>query len=192
KGRNRSYLLAGDDLLNAESWLAASGGKEPKPTELHTNYIVASRTATTSRQRTTVGALIFGLAVAVSLAALSFILFQQSERNLSVAVAAQATSERRADEARSLALAAAAQQAVADGRPDLAVAFAVEANQIEPPSVLARRALYSAGDSPILQRFEGHADTVYSVAFSPDGQIALSGSYDHTLILWDVVTGEMI
>ena len=36
----------------------------------------------------------------------------------------------------------------------------------------------------------GHTDTVYSVAFSPDGQTLASGSADDTIILWDATTGE--
>jgi WD40 repeat protein len=38
----------------------------------------------------------------------------------------------------------------------------------------------------------GHFDAVYSVAFSPDGARALSGSFDHTLKLWDVRTGSLL
>ena len=38
----------------------------------------------------------------------------------------------------------------------------------------------------------GHADSVFSVAFSPDGKTALSGSYDNTLKLWDISTGKVI
>ena len=41
-------------------------------------------------------------------------------------------------------------------------------------------------------RLEGHTDWVNSVAFSPDGETALSGSGDATIILWDVATGEPI
>ncbi|MCX5785738.1 MAG: caspase family protein, partial [Elusimicrobia bacterium] len=33
---------------------------------------------------------------------------------------------------------------------------------------------------------------VTSVAFSPDGQYALSGSYDKTLKLWDIATGQLV
>jgi WD40 repeat protein len=33
---------------------------------------------------------------------------------------------------------------------------------------------------------------VESVAFSPDGRFALSGSGDDTLILWDVATGDPV
>ena len=38
----------------------------------------------------------------------------------------------------------------------------------------------------------GHSDYVNSVAFSPDGKYALSGSRDNTLKLWDVATGREI
>ena len=38
----------------------------------------------------------------------------------------------------------------------------------------------------------GHSNTVESVAFSPDGKYALSGSWDQTLKLWDVSSGREI
>ena len=50
-----------------------------------------------------------------------------------------------------------------------------------------------AAQSPVgseLRRFIGHNDDVVSVAFSPDGRTALSGSDDNTLILWDVASGS--
>lgn len=37
-----------------------------------------------------------------------------------------------------------------------------------------------------LERLKGHKDSVYSVAFSPDGKTLVSGSLDRTLRLWDV------
>jgi WD40 repeat protein len=42
----------------------------------------------------------------------------------------------------------------------------------------------------MLRVFEGHTEWVASVAFSPAGRQALSGSDDNTLRLWDVATGQ--
>ncbi len=46
-------------------------------------------------------------------------------------------------------------------------------------------------DQPI-RTFAGHADSVSSVAISPDGRTALSGSRDKTLKLWNLATGKEI
>lgn len=39
---------------------------------------------------------------------------------------------------------------------------------------------------------EGHAERVWAVAFSPDGQTLASGSADETVILWDVESGQQV
>jgi len=43
-----------------------------------------------------------------------------------------------------------------------------------------------------IRTFQGHTDSVKTVAFSPDGNTAISGSSDSTIKLWDVQTGEEI
>ena len=40
--------------------------------------------------------------------------------------------------------------------------------------------------------FTGHTDRIYSIAISPDGESALSGSSDKTMKLWDVQSGANI
>ncbi|MCY3017652.1 MAG: WD40 repeat domain-containing protein [Planctomycetota bacterium] len=41
-----------------------------------------------------------------------------------------------------------------------------------------------------LRTFSGHTYYVSGIAFSPNGELALSGSYDKTVKLWDVATGR--
>jgi WD40 repeat protein len=43
---------------------------------------------------------------------------------------------------------------------------------------------------PLLRILQGHTSRVYTVALSPDGKMALSGSRDKTCILWDLSTGK--
>jgi hypothetical protein len=52
--------------------------------------------------------------------------------------------------------------------------------------------LWAAVRGREIRRFAGHTFQVDSVAFSPDGRTALSGSDDWTLKLWDVATGKEI
>jgi WD40 repeat protein len=40
--------------------------------------------------------------------------------------------------------------------------------------------------------FSGHADRVCSISLSADGKLAISGSWDNNLILWNVESGEAL
>ncbi|QJB43342.1 hypothetical protein HGD76_02975 [Dolichospermum flos-aquae CCAP 1403/13F] len=44
----------------------------------------------------------------------------------------------------------------------------------------------------LLQTLSGHSDSVWSVAYSPDGQTLASGSDDKTIKLWNVKTGNLL
>ncbi|KAG9075257.1 hypothetical protein FRC06_010189, partial [Ceratobasidium sp. 370] len=42
------------------------------------------------------------------------------------------------------------------------------------------------------QPLQGHANSVYSVAYSPDGAYIVSGSNDNTIRIWDARTGQIV
>ena len=57
-------LLRGEDLREAEAWLSEQAAhKEPQPTPLQAEYILASRTAATRRQWIAAAAVVAGLAI---------------------------------------------------------------------------------------------------------------------------------
>ena len=79
KGKNNSFVLRGDDLKEAEQWLAqAAPDKKRQPTALQTEYIIASRKAAARRQRITLGAVTFGLVIAAVLAVVAFFARQEA------------------------------------------------------------------------------------------------------------------
>lgn len=61
---------------------------------------------------------------------------------------------------------------------------------VDIPSISSASAF--ASEKPEIFVQMGHTHNVTSVAFSPDGKYALSGSIDKTMKLWDVVTGREI
>jgi WD40 repeat protein/serine/threonine protein kinase len=45
---------------------------------------------------------------------------------------------------------------------------------------------------PMIRTFEGHSDWVRAVVLTPDGRCAISGSWDRTLRVWDLESGQSI
>lgn len=52
--------------------------------------------------------------------------------------------------------------------------------------------LFSAADSTLVKTFEGHTDLVRSVAMDKQHNMIVSGSYDQSVRMWDVKSGNMI
>ncbi len=74
RDRAGSFLLSGGEVQEAETWMTRAGSKEPRPTELHTEYILASRNARNSRQRRILAGVSIAFVIALVLSILSLFL----------------------------------------------------------------------------------------------------------------------
>ena len=50
----------------------------------------------------------------------------------------------------------------------------------------------NVADGSCQQRFHGHADSIYCAALSPDGQTLATGSYDRSVVLWELASGRVL
>ncbi len=93
RGRSRSLALRGAELAEAETWLAGARDKEPQPSPLHAEYIVASRQATTRFRGIVLAAVSMALLVAVGLAAVAIVQRNQKETQRKIAVSRQLSAQ---------------------------------------------------------------------------------------------------
>ena len=70
--RDRSLLLSGSELREMERRLAEDPDREPRPTPLQREFVLASRRAAARRQRITLGATLVALAVSIALGVVAF------------------------------------------------------------------------------------------------------------------------
>jgi WD40 repeat protein len=177
EGRERSFLLRGSELADAEAWLASAAGKEPEPTALQSEYVAASRVAVTRTQRLTV-------AVSVAVAAVSLVLVA-----FALITRSQAISARNDAEARALG---SESRVVAARHPDLGLLLALEAGRLN-DSVESRGALLGALEhgARIRRWLQGFDSPVNATAFSPDGKLLATATWGGTT-LWDTATWRRI
>jgi WD40 repeat protein len=184
-GRNNSFVLRGEDLRAAERWLAEAGAqKERQPTALQTEYIIASRKASARRQRITLGAVTFGLVVAIVLAIVAFF-----------AEAKAKDQTKKTSEAASRGNVSLARYSQEGGKNAQALAYLAQALRLNPENreafgLTAAMLTQLSWHFPLTGSMQ-HDAGVNSAQFSPDGQRVVTTSWK-TARLWDAVSGKSI
>ncbi|MEL6408463.1 MAG: TIR domain-containing protein [Chloroflexota bacterium] len=211
--RRDGYLLQGEDLQNADAWLSSAYNKEPAPTVLHNEYIHASQNAATQRQRRIATYAIGGAIVSLLLAAFAvYAMFnaQQSEREArnaeatavvareaaqnaqATAVIAREDAEESEREARSVALAASASEALASNNPDLALVLAREALRAYPnpdqPLASVQTTLADAAYAPGTEERIETQGVIQTVVYSSDETRYAAGFFTGEICIYDDAT----
>jgi WD40 repeat protein len=181
--RERAYLEASID--RREENLRLDEARRAREAELERRAVFSLRYLVALLLLATVGASV--------LAGVAFTQGNTAHRNEKTAVAAQETANQNANSAQNMALASGALLALNDNNTTTALALAIAANRQESFPGIAQRALYEAAYAPgIRRRLVGHSGPVLAVGFGADGLTAVTASADHTLILWDTATGDVI
>ncbi|MGB7341078.1 MAG: TIR domain-containing protein [Phototrophicaceae bacterium] len=192
--RGNSFFLNGDEIVQAESWLADASGKDPLPSELQKDYIASSRKYAIRVQRQLLTGVSAALILTIFLAI--FAGFQWQNAN-----AQRQTAERERDIANSLSIAAGASELNLSHQIE-AVGVILEAINLENIPSSVQRTLgeiaYQPGALRILS--DNQAETA-AVAISPDSMIVAIGTGDdgddtinddNRIIIYDLATGERL
>ena len=198
ENKDISFLLRGKDLQDAETQLAINTSKNPHPTDLHREYILKSRQAADRQRRLFT---VLAVVTAIVMFALGVYGLYQADNAKKEADRAN-ENQRREEIAKNHALAkeieseinqlSASAVAKIDQNFSEALLLGVEAylhaKDNETNNFTAQGAMTKILQSNpgLIQVLLGHTDWVNIVAVSPDGNLLASGSWDSTVILWDI------
>jgi WD40 repeat protein len=187
KNRERSFVLRGVDLADAEQILTAGETAKPQPIPLQREYVLASRLDAVKRQRRTLAALGTGLAVAIVLAVLALWQYRVAEIHREGEHVARLEAERKTRIATSQRLAAQADGALARF-PQRGLLLAVEAVNValknnEPVAADAERSLRRALAEVSGRGLGGAGTPLLSVAHSSDSRW-LAAAGQNVVYLW--------
>ncbi len=175
--RDKSLLLRGKDLKEAERWLIEAIGKKPPLTQLQLQYIEASRKDARKRLWFIAGTSVLSLAIIVVLTVIAVRRNQEARRQAQLSL-----SSRLAGDA----------QKQLDSQLDLALLLSLEAGKAA-DTFEARSTLLSglARSSKLITFLRGQRSVPYSLAYSPDGKLLAVGSDATKVYFWDTTTRQL-
>jgi WD40 repeat protein len=198
ENKDKSFLLRGKDLHDAETQLAINTSKDPHPTDLHREYILNSRQAADRQRR-------WFTVMAVVIAIVMFVLgvYGLYQANAATREAKRANESLQREEiAKNHALAkeieskiiqlSASAVAKIDQNFSEALLLGVEAylhakeNQTHNFTAQSAMTKILQSNPGLIQVILGHTDWVNTVAVSPDGKLLATGSWDTIVNLWDI------
>ncbi len=170
-GEDRSALLRGSELSDAER-LITDPDREPRPTQVQTRFVFASRKAAGRRQRALFAGTAVALVVALILGSVAFIQRQEAARQRAEAID---------QDARSGDLAASALTALQSDE-ELGLLLSLEAARIRRTDRVesALRDALNASDVQLV--FDAHDNKVGDVVFGPGGDMIASGGADFKIL----------
>ena len=186
KGQDSGYLLRGSELQEAEAWLRqATEDKQPRPTQLQSEYIIASRQDDIQRQRNRMIWVSTGLVVSILLAIAAAYFGLQAQRESQSALAFQLAAQ---------------SSNLGATQPDLSLLLSLQASYIgdelggPESSWLVGGFVTSLNSSPHLKAYlRDNENAIRAVTFSPDGKwLAAAGQPELSkpvqVTLWDMTS----
>jgi WD40 repeat protein len=185
KGRDRSFVLRGNDLKEAQQWCTESANKQPKPTALQTQYIISSGQNKIQRQRITIGAIGVGFIMTTGLALIALYNYLQAEeRGIKASVALSEAQFANNDQLGALIEGVKAAKQLKNPLLVLNNTSRQQSDkQLKTTVIAALQKILS--NSQELNRLEEHTARVWEAEFSRDGKLIASASGDNKVILWN-------
>jgi hypothetical protein len=187
RGSDKSLLLRGSQLAEAERWLAGQTDQKPTTTPVQGRYIDASRRAATGRQRGSIGAAVVIIVIMSVIAAVAVFQWHNAtlQRNQAQARFREATSLRLVSEAKGML---AGTLVGGDSRAFQQLLAARSLTQTPGDGALYNAVVKRVTTRTMLET----PDMNFRVVFSPDGHRLASASADRTIRIWNADTGQPI